>query len=273
MVAELDEEAIEERITLSDILDLKGYQHFVSNQPAPQYDGTLVDILAELSEKGWLDDKEGEYELNNLTRAVLTYRQYNQYSYTSEMANCLRINFFTEQHDNLKDHLVYEKHLRHYIDFVQGTADPHYLDTLYKLVTWCEDMGKYYEELNFREKHFELAQQYYGSNSDFLIEAETDLAWNYKGTGNLHAAQKHAENALEKAYQHIGDKVTLTAKCESHLGLVLKDLGDYEGAKALLEKAMRSDEANFGEQHPSTAVSYSNLAMVLKDLGMITARH
>jgi Flp pilus assembly protein TadD len=264
---DLSPEAVEAEINITDLLALKSHHHFSIKKTRT---GTAEDLEAELdnlAQKGWLIEKEGEYELSNLIRTVIVFQQNNQFDYTLEIADCLKINFFTFQHGNLKDHIQYDQHLQHYLTYIKPIPNLSYLATLYKLVTWYKDSGKYYDEIKYRQLHFELLQQCYTENSDTVIERETDLAWNYVIVGDLDKAQKYGEDALKKAYQNLSKKAFLTGKCEGVLGSVLQDLGDYVGAKALLEKAMLSAEENFGKKHPTTAVSYSNLATVLQVLG------
>jgi tetratricopeptide (TPR) repeat protein len=255
------------KIEIAELLALKSYFNFSKHKTRTETAEDLKAELDNLAQKGWLIEKEGEYELSNLIRKVIVFQQNNQFDYTLEIADCLKINFFTFQHGNLKDHIQYDQHLQHYLTYIKPIPNLSYLATLYKLVTWYEDSGKYYDELKHRQLHFELLQQCYDENSDTVIEQETDLAWNYRMAGDLDKAQKHGKNALDKAYQNLSRKAPLTGKCEGNLGLILRDLGDYAGAKELSEKAMLSNEANFGKKHPTTAARYSNLAMVLKDLG------
>jgi Flp pilus assembly protein TadD len=265
--SDLSPEEIEAEINITDLLALKSHHHFSIKKTRTETAEDLEAELDNLAQKGWLIEKEGEYELSNLIRKVIVFQQNNQFDYTLEIADCLRINFFTFQHGNLKDHIQYDQHLQHYLTYIKPIPNLSYLATLYKLVTWYKDSGKYYDEIKYRQLHFELLQQCYTENSDTVIERETDLAWNYVIVGDLDKAQKYGKNALDKAYQNLSKKAPLIGKCEGVLGSVLQDLGDYGGAKVLLEKAMLSAEANFGKKHPTTAVSYSNLALVLKALG------
>jgi tetratricopeptide (TPR) repeat protein len=253
----------------SDIMieDCKSSQVLAQNYPfwEENLNNSLSETLKSLSTKGWLTEQDDDYTIHALVIELLQQKGLNDLNYLTEILNCLRINYFTEQHSALKETLLYEKHLLQFTHFIDEQPTPQYLDLLEKLISLYNNSGYYQRELDIRLAYHELVKE--TNNEEMIANALTNLAENYNRLFFLDKALEYAKEALTKAEKTFYPSHSLVIKCQTNLAKVYQDLGKYSFATNLFETVLANVLENYGSDHLSIIISQSNLGYHYSYLG------
>ena len=226
-LAEWDGEAADKPTDLY-LEDAKSYQAFAQDYTfmASKDNALLSDTLKDLVTKGWLTQQEDDYAIHPLVVGILQQKGFNNLNYLAEILNCLRINYFSEQHTYLKDTLLYEKHLWHFSNFIDAQPTPQYLDLLKKLMTFYDDSGDWRHELEVRIGYCDLVRK---TNDAFEIAISlSDLCENYVKLMILDKALACGEEALGIAERNFSDSHPVVGKCQFSLASVFNYLGYHD---------------------------------------------